>query len=238
MKRLGPKYNVFPFLGFLFYFVFFDIAVTAQTPVKQFKISGYSSDMYSAYNTRKKFPDEIKEQALIALSFYPELKNRYITFRFRKRKTPLSSRPRLLSLFKRKKNRRYVITISTKTTSRLSPILFTNLPYNAQIGVLGHEIGHVVEYNQKTNVQIIGLAFRLLNPKYVNGFEFNTDRIVIKHGLGNQLYDWSSYVLKALDIKEWKGASNTSSTATVQRYMNPETIEKEMQMYSIYKESD
>lgn len=236
MRRLWPKYKKFRFLGFLFYFISFGISVTAQTPVKQFMASEYNNDLYSIYRNDKRIPDEIKEQALIALSFYPELENRHITFRFRKRKTPLSSRPRLFSLFKRKKNRRYVITISTKTTSRLAPILFVNLPYNAQIGVLGHEIGHIVEYNQKKNIQIMGLAFKMLNSKYINGFEFNTDRIAIEHGLGYQLYDWSSYVRKALNIEEWKGAAGTSSTN--QRYMNPETIEKEMGMYSIYKEID
>lgn len=234
MRRLWPKYKRFRFLGFLFYFIFFGISVTAQTPVKQFAVNEYNNDLYFIYKNKKKIPDEIKSQALIALSFYPELENRHITFRFRKRTTPLSSRPRLFSLFKRKKNRRYVITISTKTTSRLEPILLMNLPFNAQIGVLGHEIGHIVEYNQKKNLQIIGLAFKLLNSKYVNSFEFNTDSIAIEHGLGSQLHDWSSYVRKALDIEEWKGAVGTSSTN--QRYMNPETIEKEMESYSIYKE--
>lgn len=232
MKRLWPKYKFFRFLGPLFCLLSFGISSTAQTPVKQFITSEYDNDLYLTYNNKKKFPDVIKKQVLIALSFYPELENRHIAFRFRKRTTPLSSRPRLFSLFKKKKNRRYVITISTKTISRLDPILFANLPYNAQIGVLGHEIGHVFEYNQKTNLQIMGLAFKLLNSNYVNGFEFNTDRIVIEHGLGHQLYDWSSYVLKALNIEEWKGASNTSSTD--QRYMNPETIKKEIKNYSIY----
>jgi len=168
MKRLLPIYRSFRFIGFLFYFIFFGISVTAQTPVKKFTVSEYNIDLYSIYRNKKKIPDEIKAQALIALSFYPELENTHITFRFRKRTTPLSSRPRLFSLLKRKKNRKYVITISTKTTSRLALILFVNLPYNAQIGVLGHEIGHIVEYNQKKNLQIIGLALKLLNSKYVN----------------------------------------------------------------------
>lgn len=101
---------------------------------------------------------------------------------------------------------------------------------------MGHEIDHIVEYNQKSNLQIVGLIFKMLNSNYVNGFEFNTDRITIKHGLGYQLYDWSSYVRKVLNIKEWKGTSNTSSTN--QRYMNPETIEKEIKKYSTYKNMD
>lgn len=120
MRRLWLKNKENPFSGFLIYFISFSILVTAQKPVKQFTTDDYNNDLYSIYKNNKSIPDAIESQALIALSFYPELKNRNITFRFCKRKTPLSSRPRLLSLFKRKKNRMYVITISTKTTSRLS----------------------------------------------------------------------------------------------------------------------
>ena len=236
MTRLLPKYKSVLFFKFFLYFIFLSTSLEAQTPIKKFEVEDYSHKLYSTYEHKKTIPDNIKNQALTALSFYPELKDRRITFRFRKRKTPLSSRPRLFSLFKKKKNRRYVITISTKTISRLEPILFLNLPYNAQIGVLGHEIGHVVEYNQKTNLQIISLGFKLLNASYVNNFEFNTDRISIEHGLGHQLYDWSSYVRHILNIEKWGGASNISSTN--QRYMNPETILSEMERYSIYQQAD
>lgn len=210
----------------------------AQAPIKNFNRNGFDAGQYSDFAANKKLPEAIQSQVLRALSFYPELKNVHIIFRFRKRRTPLSSRPQVLSTFKKRKNRKYVITISTKSNKKLAPILFFNLPYNAQIGVLGHELGHITEYDTMRTGQLLTLIFKLLNPKYTDEFEFNTDLIGINHGLGYQLYDWSEYVRSALDIPEWRGAYDDYSVKqralTKQRYMNPQTIEKFMESNSIY----
>ncbi len=131
-----------------------------------------------------------------------------------------------------------MITISTKSNKKLAPILFFNLPYNAQIGVLGHELGHITAYDTMHTGQLLTLIFKLLSSKYTDEFEFNTDRIGINHGLGYQLYDWSQYVRSALDIPEWRGAddfySSNDKKVTKQRYMNPETIEKYIQTMDFY----
>ncbi len=226
----------------IFHLVFFAVPLSfifGQSPVRKFDSSQYDSEFYLQFAPKKKFPKEIASQVLTALSFYPELSNVKIIFRIKKRKTPLTSRPRILSVFRRKKNRCYVITISSETTEQLSPILFDRLPYNAQIGVLGHELGHITEYNSKNTFQIIGLSFSILNSKFVDKFEWNTDKIAIDHGLGYQLLDWSSYVRNTLNILEWKGATkdlaNGNELQVNQRYMNPITIIRYIKERSIYK---
>lgn len=210
----------------------------AQVPIRNFEGKVFDADQYAEFAANKKIPEAIKSQTLRALSFYPELKNVHIIFRFRKRRTPLSSRPQVLSTFKKRKNRKYVITISTKSNKNLDPILFFNLPYNAQIGVLGHELGHITEYDTMRTGQLLTLIFKLFNSQYTDEFEFNTDLIGIEHGLGYQLYDWSQYVRSALDIPEWRGAddfySSNDEKVTKQRYMNPKSIEKFMESNSIY----
>ncbi|MEB8347472.1 hypothetical protein OO010_15570 [Flavobacteriaceae bacterium KMM 6898] len=210
----------------------------AQIPKRQFEKGWFDSTQYSQYQNYKKIPIEIRPQVLIALSFYPELSDTKIIFRFRKRISPLASRPRLWSTFRKSKNRTYIITISTESTPKLTSILFLNLPYNAQIGVLGHELGHITEYKNKSAWHLLGLYLKLLKAENVNEFEFKTDRICIEHGLGYQLYDWSQFVRQELDILEWKGAgdfySSNDEEVTKQRYMNPQTIEKFMESNSIY----
>jgi len=220
---------------------FFSLSISnakAQVPIEKFDRMNFDAGQYSKFATNKKIPEAIQSQTLRALSFYPELKNARIIFRFRKRRTPLSSRPQLLSTFKKRKNRKYVITISTKSNKKLAPILFLNLPYNAQIGVLGHELGHIAEYDTMRTGQLITLIFKLFSSKYTDKFEFNTDLIGINHGLGYQLYDWSQYIRSALDIREWRGAfddyTGKQMALTKQRYMNPQTIEKFMESNSIY----
>ncbi len=231
MTRQLPRNAYYFFWSALFLYAF---ALKAQSPVEKFNAGLFDDASYLVYATKKKIPEDIRKQVLIALSFYPELKDTKLHFRFRKRTTPLTSRPRIFSIFRKKKNRAYVITISTKSKARLSPILFENLPYNAQIGVLGHELGHIAYYKTKNSFQILGLSFKILKPKFVDSFEFNTDKIAIDHGLGYQLYDWSVFVRKALNIREWKGASEDGITSKSQRYMNPITIQKYMDENPIY----
>lgn len=211
----------------------------AQTPVKFYDRNCIDSSYYATYSNNKVIPSEMNKQALIALSCYPELENVQIVFRFREKVTPLSSRPKVFSALRKVANRTYVINISTKSIITVSPILFSNLPFNAQIGVLGHELAHIVDYNSKNTSQLILLAFKMFNRTFVDRFEFNTDSSCINHGLGYQLYDWSKYVRTALGIKEWKGAeANYSLENDIpynQRYMNPETIEKYIASNTIYQ---
>lgn len=223
---------------YLAFFIFFYGIGKAQSPVKKFDSLAYNSKLYSQYRTNKKIPEEIAPQVLTALSYYPELKDAKIIFRLKKRKTPLTSRPRIFSVFRGKKKRAYVITISSETKKYLAPILFSRLPYNAQVGVIGHEIGHIVEYKEKSSLQLIRLSFKLFNSDFVDSFEFNTDQRTIEHGLGYQLLDWSIFVRKALGIIEWKGASEDLATGNLpevnQRYMNPKTIRTQIQDLELY----
>lgn len=211
----------------------------AQTPVMCFDKNCIDTNYYAAFAKHKIIPTEIKTQVLIALSCYPELKDTKIIFRFREKVTPLSSRPKFTSAFRKKQNRTYVITISTKSNNKFSAIIFSKLPFNAQIGVLGHELAHVADFNNRGSSQLIGLSLKMFNTKFVDSFEFNTDHICINHGLGYQLYDWSKYVRTAINIKEWKGAkadySPEKDIPNKQRYMNPETIAKYIASNTIYQ---
>ena len=201
-----------------------------QVPKEHFDEAAFNSGAYLDFATQKKYPKQIEKPLLTALSYYPELKDTKIIFRLKKRNTPLTSRPRFFHVFKGKKKRVYVITISTKTLKTFEPILFHNLPYNAQIGVLAHELGHIVTYKQKSSFQILGIALKLLNAKFVDRFEYETDHIAIQHGMGHQLFGWSVFVRKALKIEEWNGISNNGN----ERYMNPQTIQRHMQSLERY----
>ena len=220
------------------FLVLFTSLVYCQTPQVEFHPEDFQISEYEKYSFRKKIPVEIQAQVLTALSYYPQLKDTRIKFRFKKRKTPLTSRPRIMHVFLPKKWRTYVITLSTKTTESFDPILFSRLPYNAQIGVLGHEIAHILEYRAQSSFQLIGLGFKIGNPSFVDRFEFETDARAIANGLGYQLLDWSIFVRKALGIVEWKGASEELESGNVpeanQRYMNPETIKKYVAQNPLY----
>lgn len=214
------------------------LSVMAQTTVLCFDQNCIDTAFYGKFSNKKFIPDMVRNSALIALSWYPELKETKIIFRLRKRLTPLSSRLQYTSIFRSKKRRVYVITISRSSNSRFAQIIFSNLPFNAQIGVIGHELAHISYFNCKRIPELAGLYFKKINTKFVDRYEFNTDSACINHGLGYQLCEWSEYVRRSLKIKEWKGTNadyyHEGYVKMRQRYMNPETIKEHIARSSFY----
>lgn len=181
------------------------------------------------FEKNKIIPEAFKLPILLALSHYPELKETRIIFREKAQLTPLTSRPRLLHTFKKKGKRTYLVTISNASNSFLEPILFKNLPFNAQVGVIGHELAHIADYTEKSSFQIIRIALGQLNSNYVDKFEYSTDYQAIEHRLGHQLLSWSTYVRQELQIEAWRGDYKRVSTPQPkERYMHPQTIQRVM----------
>ncbi|HET9825408.1 MAG TPA: hypothetical protein VFP87_08740 [Chitinophagaceae bacterium] len=225
--------------GPLYLIVLFPVFLLAQEPTRSFTMEEFShdhiSDLKKIVGAKKTYPAQYERQILIALSYYPELKNIPIHFRIKKRHTPLTTRSSWLGLIRSQQKRDYVITISDNTEKMLISILYQNLPFNAQIGVIGHELGHVVEFSSMPTLSILKHAFNNVSSKYIDHFEFRTDSICIAHGLGYQLLAWSSYVRRVMHKDNWDGADNVHRPMMRERYMNPSTIKKRMKETPSYQ---
>jgi hypothetical protein len=185
-----------------------------------------SSNRLANYNN-KKLPVGYESETITALSYYSELRNVRVKFRIKRSFATLKTKPTFLSMFMPEGHRSYVITISDKTIRKLMPLTFANLPVNARIGVIGHELAHVVDFSKKTTWQSFKVALGHLNKHYMDSLEFNTDRICIDHGLGKNLETWSSYIRSTMHTAFWRGADCVNKVNThFERYMNPGTIEK------------
>lgn len=215
--------------------------LNAQEIVKTFHQNSFTNEeivaLKSEYGNNKELVASYESQILIALSYFPELKGVKIIFRIKNRTTPLATRPSLLSMFQTAKKRTYIITISEKSTNYLDTIVFKKLNYNAQIGVLGHELCHVSDYLTKGFGQMnrIGLDI-IFSKKRIDTFEFNTDMNCINHGLGYQLLDWSINVRENLKRVNWRGAVNLTADEKSERYMNPNTIIELLSKHPLYTE--
>jgi hypothetical protein len=162
-----------------------------------------------------------------ALQFYPELKHLNITFKYKPKKTPFTCKPQLLSTLFKPAKRKYVIIISTQSNNYLNSIIKDSLSYNAQVGVIGHELSHITEFNSKRTWFFILHGIKHLSKKYIDTHEYNTDYRCIQHGMGKYLLAWSKEVREKLNVSSFNRGKSAGMQAR-ERYMHPATIERVM----------
>jgi len=179
------------------------------------------------YARHKQLPSGYEKEALEALSHFPELKNVAIRFKLKKSFSTLKTRPGFFSAMMPRGHRSYTIIISNKTIQRLMPLMFSHLSYEARVGVIGHELSHVLYFSGKSTWQCFKVLIGHLSASYLDRFEYNTDMICIRHGLGKDLEAWSSYIRNTMHTAFWRGSDYVNkNNAGHERYMNPATIEK------------
>jgi hypothetical protein len=147
--------------------------------------------------TNKGLPPGFEIAGAIAYSAYPELKDVKIDMVFINGGAPMEARPKILTLFGLRKNRRYLILLNNEQHSYFEPILLRSLPFDAQVGVLAHELGHIVFYEQLNTLQLgkWGLNY-LRNDDFRATHERATDLMPVYHGLGSQIYQYAYFVRK------------------------------------------
>ena len=194
------------FAAGILFFLLMPVALHAQEQ-KTLQITGNNSRVVQTEKGHRKFKsvDELpltyRKAAMIALSYYPELKNTRIIFREKNIKTTMATRPRMDFLFHHKGKRVYCIFFDTKVKNE-DGLLPAEVPFNALIGLIGHELAHVIDYRHKSAIGIVTTGVRYIGHQYRERLENATDRETISRGLGWQLYDWSEFVLEAPDVSE------------------------------------
>jgi len=174
-----------------------------------------SLEVLFAYD--KNIPGEHKLVILLALSYYPELDSSRIFFKEKKIGTTLNTRPTVFSLiFRKKENRKYVIRINN--TQKKEKIVLNELPFNASVGLLGHEYAHIMDYRSRRFFGVVKRAFSYLSKKSKSKFEKEIDIYTIERGLGWQLYDLSNFILNKSD------ATDKYKKFKKRTYLTPEDI--------------
>lgn len=219
---------------FLLALVCFISFVRAAESTKYPLVSSFEEDTLNQFAHRKNIPEQFRKPILKALSYFPELKNMRIDFVVKKKYTPLSTRPSFWSMIKRKNHRTYIISISNQTIDTLSHLLYQNLASTEQVGVMGHELSHVVDFNAKNLFQSMASGICHISKRFVDKMEYKTDLICIQHGLGKYLEAYSLHVRKTMHVNYWRGVDHVfEKDDHIERYMNPSTIEKYMQTATI-----
>ena len=173
----------------------------------------------SQLSNNKFLYEKYELQTLIALSFYPELKNTKISFRRRELKTTMVARPKGIEVFRGKGKRHYIIYINDFPSAKVSP---DSVSFNAQVGIIGHELAHIVNYEQISSLKMLHVGLSYFNKKFKAKFERAADQRTIEHGLLWQCYDFALYVHNS------KNTPAEYITYKKQFYMSPEEIKEQV----------
>lgn len=139
-------------------------------------------------------PPEYELAIYTAISYYPELKDNKIKFKEKKIKTTLNARPTIRSLFYKGRNKRVYIVRINNSFDQEEIITLDKVNFNAQIGVIGHEFAHFLDYSKRDFFQVLDRGIDYLTTRRKAKFEKEIDEITICRGLGWQCYDWSCFV--------------------------------------------
>lgn len=177
-------------------------------------------EMRQEFGTNKTFLSDTEIPAIIALSFYPELKFTKIKFEYKEIKTTMAARPEFNCIFNN--SRSYVIYINANASENGS-VSYQDLNLKQKIGIIAHELAHIVDFESRSNGSIIscGLLYKC-SPQYHKNLERSTDELVIKKGLGNELYAFSDYVINH------SNASKKYIEFKKKNYLLPEEIKEKM----------
>ncbi len=157
-------------------------------------VSSIDSNRITFKGKTANFSDSVKLAIEISLNYFPELMNSKITFRSKKIKTTMNARPTLGSMLYRKTSYyRYIVRINSCEMDSI--IQIKHIPFEALVGVFGHEFCHFVDYGQHKKSHLLKRAFDYGSKKRKAEFEKEIDRMAISRGLGCHLYKWSYYVL-------------------------------------------
>src|SRR5690554_7416681 len=152
----------------------------------------------------KIIPENIKKEVIEAISYYPELYDTAIEFKFKNniKKSTMQAQPRFASFFKSKENREYVILISRNIQIEGEKFTIDDIPSDVIIGWIGHELGHVMDYRNRTNVGmlIFGLKY-LFSSAHIKEVERAADTYAIAHGMGDYILKTKNFILDNADRK-------------------------------------
>ena len=147
----------------------------------------------------KSIPVEIAEATIEALSYFPELEDVSIDFVYREKikGAVMQAQPYLFSLFVNGKNsRRYKIKVTRQLEFAEGYYPIEQVPYDALVGWIGHELGHVMDYLNRSSANMMHFGARyFLSNKRVIEAELTADGYAIGCGMGHHILANKNYIL-------------------------------------------
>jgi hypothetical protein len=149
----------------------------------------------SEFGRYKNIPEKYEDVILTALSHFPELKETRINFLLkRKHPVPYGTSPSLKTIFSAPQDREYDLSILEHADPPMFYSLFKNLTRESQLGVLAHELSHVVLYNSCNRSELVKFLMMYPFPEFKRKIEQTADMQAIIHGFGKELLEHAIYI--------------------------------------------
>tara|TARA_R110002033_G_scaffold158924_1_gene195161 strand:+ start:141 stop:749 length:609 start_codon:yes stop_codon:yes gene_type:complete len=156
-------------------------------------------------SAQHKIPADIKINVTKALAYYPQLKDTKIEFRFKKniKKSTMQARPTFGSFFKSRKTRNYEILISEKFKIADKEFLTRHIPDAIFIGWIGHELGHIMDYQNRSKLNLIWFGLKyLFSQNHIVEAERAADSFAVAHGMEDYILKTKDFILNNADITQ------------------------------------
>lgn len=171
--------------------------------------------------THKEIPDVLAQEIKVALSYYPELAETPIAFRFKKdiKKSTMQAQPAFSSLLNPRAKRKYFVFISEKIQIETESFKITDIPSDVLIGWIGHELGHIMDYKNRSSLGLVWFGLEYLYfPKFIREAERAADTFAVSHGMGKYILVTKDFILNHAHI-------SAKYKARIKRlYLSPEEI--------------
>lgn len=172
-------------------------------------------------NSQHIIPDSIKDEGAIALSYYPQFDKTQITFKFKRKikKSTMLAQPDFWSLFGSRKKRKYKILISEKIVISGKEFRTKDIPKDVMIGWLGHELGHVLDYQNRSSLNLIWFGIKYtFSDNYIKEAERAADTHAVNQGMEKYILKTKDFILNNSEIDDLYKAR------IVKYYLSPEEI--------------
>ena len=166
------------------FFIFFGVTISynlsAQPDSTNSLLIHYNVDsLKKIYGIKKQLLKQYELQTLVALSYYPELLNEHIRFKYSHVNSIAQTTVTFGSIFK-KIIETYIIIINDNRERK--GLLLSDAPFDAQVAVLGHELAHVNDFRNRSFFDMTWWGLSYLAIKQRTKIEKRTDMSTIRHG--------------------------------------------------------
>jgi hypothetical protein len=124
-----------------------------------------------------------------------------INFKYRSSKFTMQTLPKMSFLYRKRSKRQYTIIVNNNAR------FYTGMDYNeltqkAKIGWIGHELSHIIDFQERNILGIIRVGIYYGKSKFRRRLERKVDVLTIEHGLGEELFDGVDYMLNSSAANE------------------------------------